>query len=103
MAVMAFGDNDLGVFFGDFGVPVQFGGQTVNGILDEPQAVHLGDQGWGGISAVAPTLRLPSNAFTPMPEEMDMIVVNWRNYEVTEVTGDGDGAISVFHLKGPLA
>jgi hypothetical protein len=32
---MAFGDGDLGVFAGDMGVPVSFGGVTVNGLLDE--------------------------------------------------------------------
>lgn len=98
-----FGDNDLGVFFGDFGVPVQFGGATVAGILDQPEKITLADRGFGGFDTTVPTLKLPYNAFSPMPTELDSITINGQNYSITEQTAESDGAVIVYSLKGPTA
>lgn len=98
-----FGDNDLGVFFGDFGVTVQFGGSSAQGILDQPEMIKLADRGFGGFNTVVPTIRLPYNAFSPMPEETDTLVVNGQNYTVTEQTAESDGGVIVYSLKGPIS
>lgn len=96
-----FGDADLGVFFADFGkeTAVTFSGVTVPGILDQPESVHLGDRGFGGINATLPVVRLPYNAFSPMPKNTDRLVVAGQAYTVTERTAESDGAILAYSLK----
>jgi len=96
-----FGDSDLGVFFDPrtFAVPVQFSGTTAYGNLDQVQAVHLADSGFGGFQALLPTLQLPYNAFSPMPNTRDLLNVDGQNYTVTERTVASDGAILTYSLK----
>ena len=100
-----FGDNDLGVFFADFGkaTPVVFGGVSVPGIFNQPQKIMLADRGFGGFDATVPTVSLPYNAFKPMPVETDTINVAGHNYTITEQTAESDGAVIIYSLKGPTS
>lgn len=97
---MAFGDADLGVFFADMGVAVTFGGSTVQGLFDKPTQIKLSDQGFGGVETGFPAVRLPYNAFSPMPINGQSITVDGTVYTVAEVTAESDGKIVCLELKG---
>jgi hypothetical protein len=94
-----FGDADLPVFFADFGVPVIFNGRQAMGNLDNPMAVKLADQGYGGVVTELPSIRLPHNAFRPMPRPNDRILVDGQDYSVTEPAAQEDGAVVMYELK----
>lgn len=94
-----FGDPDLAVFFSDFAVTVQFGGQAAQGIFERIDSNMLADRGFGGFDAPKPTVKLPYNAFSPMPKELDVIVVDDINYTITERPTNRDLAIVIYALK----
>jgi hypothetical protein len=94
-----FGDSDLGVFTADFGIAVQFNGSMVKGILDKPQKTALQDEGFGGISTNRTTIRLPYNAFSPMPEPGEVIYVDGTEYAIADEEADTDGAFVWYPLK----
>lgn len=95
-----FGDADLPAFFADMGVPVLFGSQPAQkGLFDQPAQIKLADEGFGGVETGMPEVRLPYNAFSPMPTEKDVITVNGTQYTVSEVTAEGDGAVACLYLK----
>jgi hypothetical protein len=94
-----FGDADLPTFFGDFGVPVTFQGVTVKGNFDRPEQIKLADQGFGGVETGFPAVRLPYNAFRPMPCTGDAVNVDGTDYTVAEITAESDGAIVCLDLK----
>lgn len=96
---MAFGDGDLPAFFGDFGVDVTFNGSTALGLMDNPIVIKLADRGFGGFETQMPTVRLPYNAFAPMPVETDQVAVDGVFYTVSEPTAEGDGKIICYALK----
>jgi hypothetical protein len=94
-----YGDADLAVFTADFGIAVTFQGSTAKGILNQPQKTALADQGFGGISTTRPTIRLPYNAFTPMPEPGETINVDGVDYAIADEDAESDGAFVWFPLK----
>lgn len=94
-----FGASDLPAIFADWGDSVVFGGVTASGALDEPVEIVVADQGFGGIESSMPSVRIPFNAFDPMPEADDAITVNGTEYLVGKVTAIGDGAIVQIQLK----
>jgi hypothetical protein len=94
-----FGDADLPTFFADFGVAVFFEGSTATGILDRPVQTKLADQGFGGVGVAFPAVRLPYNAFSPMPDEGDQVNVDGKDYTVAEITSESDGAVVCLDLK----
>lgn len=96
---MAFGDADLAIFTADMGVPVVFGGINVNGLLNKPIATKLADEGFGGISMQQTTIELPYNAFNPMPEQGQTIVVAGISYTIADEAADVDGAFLRYPLK----
>lgn len=98
---MTFRSDDLPIFFRDFGVPVQFAGSGALGILDQPGGIALADSGFGGIQADRLELKLASNAFSPMPQNLDTITVDGDVYSIAQRMSDGDGGIVVYSLKGP--
>jgi hypothetical protein len=100
---MIFRSNDLAFMFAAFGVQVQFGGYIAQGIFDQPEVIRLADRGFGGVEAANPALKLPFNAFNPMPANKDTLAVGGDTYSVIEHTTDGDGAIVTYALKGPIS
>ncbi len=96
---MAFGDSDLPAFFADMGVEVTFHGATAMGLLENPIQIKLADRGFGGFETQMPQVRLPHNAFTPMPAETDQISVDGVAYSVSEPSAEGDGKIICYSLK----
>lgn len=96
---MPIGDSDLEVFVQDFGVPVVFGGVTKTGIFNKPTKSALADEGFGGIAMSRPSVRLPFNAFTPMPEPRNAITVNGSNYTIADEEAETDGAFVCYPLK----
>ena len=96
---MAFGDSDLDIFTADFGIPVTFNGVTANGILDQPVKTGLADSGFGGISSPRPMLRVPYNAFSPMPAQGDAITVDGLQYVIADEDSDTDGSFVWYPLK----
>lgn len=94
-----FGDADLPTFFADFGVPVIFGGVTRLGNFDRPVEIKEADQGFGGVETAFPSIRLPYNAFSPMPDSGDVLQVNGAWYSISEPTAESDGAVVCFGLK----
>ena len=57
------------------------------------------DQGFGGVRVAFPAVRLPYNAFSPMPDEDDAVNVDGTDYRVAEVTSESDGAVVCLDLK----
>jgi hypothetical protein len=97
---MPLGAADLGVFFsGDFTVPVVFAGVTAQGIYDGPIKSGLEVQGFGGMEITQPELRLPFNAFSPMPVQRQAITVNGVAYTVSDPTAESDGLVLCYALK----
>ena len=102
---MPFAPGDLRAFCRAMGVPVVFGtvssypdGQPVLGLLDTPMQIKLGESGIGGVEATIPELRLPFNAFTPMPGSGDTLLVAGTAYTVNEPTAEDDGAFLLYEL-----
>jgi hypothetical protein len=96
---MAFGDADLGVFTADFGTLCQFSGSSANCILNKPIATKLADEGFGGVSVQKTSIDLAYNAFTPMPEQGEDILVNGVSYTIADEAADIDGAFLRYPLK----
>jgi hypothetical protein len=94
-----FRSDDLPIFFDAFGVVVQFNGTSANGILDSGNQIVLADHGFGGIEADKPTIKIPGNAFNPMPTTGDNLTVDGDEYTVASFTNDTDGAIWSYALK----
>jgi hypothetical protein len=100
------GERDLRAFCRQpVGTPVTFGavatypdGQPVCGILDLPQQIKLAEAGIGGVEAVVPELRLPFNAFKPMPASGDTLTVAGQTFTVNEPTAEDDGAFLCYEL-----
>lgn len=97
-----FRSSDLAVMFAAFGVAVQFGGSSAMGIFDQPTTVRLDAHGFGGIETDQPSLKLPANAFNPMPKSQDNLTVDGVEYAVMSRTAADDAAIMVYALKGPI-
>lgn len=96
---MAFGDNDIGVFFADFNDAVVFGGQDpVNGTLDSPSEMFSHD-GPAGIEEQQKLLTLPTAALNPLPLSKQAIVVNGQNYTVRDRQFLDDGRLVRLTLK----
>jgi hypothetical protein len=100
---MTFRSNDLAFMFAAFGVTVEYGFSSAKGIFDQPEVIRLADHGFGGVEATNPSIKLPFNAFDPMPSNLDSLIVDGRTYTVLDHTADGDGAIITFMLKGPTS
>jgi len=89
------------------GVPVTFQGVSryaddgtpICGLLDTPMAVALQDGGVGGVDMESLELRLPFNAFRPMPAARDAITVDGTDYTVYPPTAEDDGAFLCYQLK----
>jgi hypothetical protein len=94
-----YGDADLPTFFADFGVPVNFQGVASKGNFDRPVDVKLSEQGFGGAIIATPAVRLPYNAFRPMPKSRDLVTVDGTDYTVSEPTSEADGAVVCYELK----
>jgi len=100
---MMFRSSDLAMMFSAFGVDVQYGSATAKGIFDQPEVIRLADHGFGGVEAANPAIKLPFNAFAPMPANTEVLVVDGETYTVIDHTADGDGAIVTYALKGPIS
>jgi len=105
---MAFGDRDLRAFCRTVGsVAVAFNsvstysddGTPVMGLLDQPMQIKLAGEGGAGVAAELPELRLPYNAFSPMPTAGAAITVGGVGYTVTAPTAEDDGAFLCYCLK----
>ena len=88
------------------GVPVVFNGtstypdgQLVCGIFDRPVQMKLMGEGIGGAEVALPELRLPFNAFDPMPSARDTVTVDGVDYTVYPPTTEDDGAFLCYELK----
>lgn len=96
---MPLGDSDIGIFFGEFGVPVVYGPQSTTGLLDTPSA----SQSFGGsvMEKGEAAVKIATTALNPMPKTRDTITVAGLTYAVQERTVLDDGAITELKLKGP--
>lgn len=92
------------------GVPVAFAGvstyaddgSAICGLLDRPGKVALRGSGTAGLESAAPELRLPCDAFTPMPTGGDVVTITDRgvttSYELGVPEPEDDGAFLVYAL-----
>jgi hypothetical protein len=92
------------------GVPVSFAGVSkysdddslICGLFDRPQSIDLGERNAAGMQAAKPTIRIPFNAFDPMPNSGDLITVTElrtpTDYTVDPSTAEDDGAFRVYDL-----
>ena len=87
------------------GVPVVFAGvstypdgDTVCGLFDKPSNIGFGDRGTAGIESQRPELRLPFNAFDPMPRAKDIVTVDGTDYRCNQPTDEDDGGFVVYPL-----
>lgn len=103
--------RDLRAICRPMGVPVSFNGlsaypdgEPVKGLLDSPVQLKLADGGIGGVTTQIPELRLPCNAFNPMPDRNDMIQITDPEtgtstaYTVNSPTAEDDGALLCYEL-----
>jgi len=102
---MVYGAPDLRAFCGT-GVPITFNGVStypdgacVKGLLDRPIEMKLPGEGIGGVEVAIPELRLPFNAFDPMPQTGDTVTVDGTEYTVYQPTSEDDGAFLCYQLK----
>lgn len=107
MALGVFGGRDLRAFCST-GRPVTFQGVSaypdgvlIRGIVDRPVQMKLMEGGIGGVETATPELRLPCNAFNPMPQDGDSILVDGTEYTVTQPTAEDDGAFLCYELLDP--
>ena len=106
---MPYGRADLRVFCRDMGVPVSFmglskypdTGEPIKALRDQSFETKLGDQGFGAIDVQVIEIRLPFDAFKPMPEPEDTIAVEGRQYVVADIGEEDDGAFTVYKLRKP--
>ena len=109
---MIFGGRDLRALCRQMGTPVSFAGvsiypdgEAVKGMIDSPVQIKLLDQGIGGVETDLPELRLPFNAFKPMPRRGDVVTVTDREtglqtaYRVNAPTAEDDGAFLAYSLN----
>ena len=96
---MPVGDNDLAVFFADFGVAVTFGGVTAMGNRDAPlMPLNFG----GGPSSIASqrfAVTLPANAFNRLLRNGDALQVDGVAYAVKAPALSEDGRIATYDLE----
>jgi len=101
---MIFRSNDLAFMVGGaFGSVVQFNGSTAQGLFDEPEVIRLADQGFGGVQATNPAIKLAYNAFSLMPTNKATLIIDGLAYTVIEHTTSGDAAVISYLLKGPIS
>ena len=100
---MAFGDNDLDLFFVDFGVPVVLGAATFDGILDDGSIELLGD---GERGAVVGTDKVVLVKTSDVPGSADAgtdLTVDGTAYTLRappqKWSGAPDGKFSLLYLK----
>ena len=94
---MAFGDSDLGVFFGTTGDPVAFGSQSTRGNLDE--AGSDGDVIGLQVEDCSHVLEIGRGSLSPMPKAGDALTVGGRSFKVRKRLPVDDGAIVRLWLK----
>lgn len=101
---MPLGDSDLaaGVFFGDFGVRVQFGSQVVRGNLDAPGK----DAAFSGVNVSDSDFRfeVARGAFNPAPKpRVDTVTVLdgqfAGSYKVQSSSPMDDGMLIELYLR----
>ena len=85
--------------FADFGVPVFFNGTQAAGILDTYTDTFSHGGGPGAFGSVEYVLRLPFNAFSPMPVSLDAITVDGTDFTVRDAPKNQDAAIVELRLK----
>lgn len=90
--------GDLEVFFEEFGVPVVFQGQAVNGNFDTPASMYE-KTGPGSMEQQSYVLLLPANAFINPPKPTEFILVDGVNYRVLDRTYLDDGKLMQLDLK----
>jgi len=95
---MPLGDNDLGVFFNEFAVPVVFGGQAARGNFDAPSDEFAFGSGPSTMEQQCYSVTLPYNAFSTVPKSKDSISVGGKNYTVKARKYSQDGKIMTLEL-----
>lgn len=73
-------------------------GSPIRGLFDRAVQMKLEDSGIAGIESATPELRLPFNAFNPMPKSGDTLLVEGVAYTVNQPTAEDDGAFLVYEL-----
>lgn len=95
---MAFGDGDLGVFFGVTGVPVVFGTQPpTRGNLDE--AGSDGDVIGLQVEDCSHVLEIGRGSLSPMPKSGAALQVDGRQFSVRKQMPVDDGGVVRLWLK----
>ena len=95
---MAFGDQDLPVFFADMGEPAVINGQNVSVLVDDSEMPwEAGSFGSMGDSVLK--LTAPITAFTSVPVAGVSVTIRGANYTVSRRTLPGDGRIVELELK----
>lgn len=89
--------------FADFGTSVTFNGAQATGILDTYTDLYMHGGGPGGQESSEIVLRIPYNAFSPMPQPRDVITVAGKNYTVKSLPTNRDAAIVELRLKPAAA
>lgn len=90
---MAFGDDDLGVFFSDFAVDAVFNGVTAQVLLD------AFDQASGAVPNVDASERItdvcaPTSAWAPFPKRGSVLTVDGTDMRVRDLAQEKDGALT---------
>lgn len=81
------------------GVSTYPDGVPIRGNLDRPMSIGMTDGGIGGAQMSAPELRLPYNAFDPMPDAGDVLEIDGVPYQVTTPTAEDDGAVLIYEVS----
>jgi hypothetical protein len=95
---MAFGDEDLATFFGDFGVDLVFNGVTVKAIDSTYDQRDSLASGYVDVVDRVTLLEIPFNSFSPMPKRGDTIIADSAAMKVRDTLAVGDGRVVQLYL-----
>ncbi len=78
-------------------------GMPICGLFERPSSFGLEQGGVGGVENIAPQLRLPFDAFSPMPQSGDTVTVadpdlGTFTFQVSPPTREEDGLVWMYEL-----
>ena len=81
------------------GVGAYADGTPIRGLFDRTGAFGLMQSGVGGTEVAHPELRVPFNAFDPMPKRGQTITIDGTDFKCEAPLPEDDGAFLCYQLK----
>lgn len=96
---MAFGDQDLPIFFANMGEPAVINGQSFKVLVDVSEMPWEHGNGPGSMSESVVKITAPCTAFSSLPMAGSSVTVRGTDYVVSRRMLPGDGRIVELELK----